>query len=305
MGKSKRKITNWKEYNQALVNRGSLTFWMDDDAIANWYCDTLSGRRGRSNEFSDSAIETALMLKGIFNLPLRALQGFIDSLFSLMDVDLRSPNYTSISKRARTVEVNYRHPPKGSVAHLVIDATGVKVFGEGEWKVRKHGSEGRRTWRKVHFAVDADSHDIVSAVVSLDSVHDSEVLPALLNPLRRRIKQVSADGAYDTRGSYEVIGKKGAKAVIPPRKNAALWDDEHPRNEAVIAQQSGQLEQWKTDNSYHQRSLAETAMYRYKQLLSGKVTLRKYNGQVGEILANVKALNKLTSLGMPVRQRQS
>jgi hypothetical protein len=305
MGKSKRKITNWKEYNQALVNRGSLTFWMDDDAIANWYCDTPSGRRGRSNEFSDSAIETALMLKGIFNLPLRALQGFIDSLFSLMDVDLRSPNYTSISKRARTVEVNYRQPPKGSVAHLVIDATGVKVFGEGEWKVRKHGSESRRTWRKVHFAVDADSHDIVSAVVSLDSVHDSEVLPALLNPLRRKIEQVSADGAYDTRGCYEVIGKKGAKAVIPPRKNAALWDDEHPRNEAVIAQQSNQLEQWKSSSCYHQRSLAETAMYRYKQLLSGKVTLRKYNGQVGEILANVKALNKLTSLGMPVRQRLS
>ncbi len=112
----------------------------------------------------------------------------------------------------------------------------------------------------------------------MDSVLDSEVLPALLNPLRRRIEQVSSDGAYDTRGCYEVIGKKGAKAVIPPRKNAAFWDGEHPRNEAVIAQQSGQLDQWKTDNCYHQRSLAETAMYRYKQLLSGKVTLRKYNG---------------------------
>lgn len=115
-----------------------------------------------------------------------------------MDVDLRSPNYTSISKRARTVEVNYRRPPKGSVAHLVIDATGVKVFGEGEWKVLKHGRE---------------------------------VLPA-------------------------------------------IWDDEHPRNEAAIVQQSGQLEQWKTDNCYLQRSLAETAIYRYKQLLCGKVTLR-------------------------------
>lgn len=100
-----------------------------------------------------------------------------------------------------------------------------------------------------------------------------------------------------------MIGKKGAKAAIPPRKNAALWEDGHPRNAPVMAQQSGQLEQWKTDNHYHKRSLAETAMYRYKQLLSGKVTLRKYNDQVGEILANVKALNKLTSLGMPTRQR--
>ncbi|MBR9788625.1 MAG: transposase [Algicola sp.] len=139
----------------------------------------------------------------------------------------------------------------------------------------------------------------------MHSVHYSEVLPALLNPLYRRIEQVSADGAYDTRGRYEVIGKKGAKAVTPPRKNAALWDDGHPRNDAVLAQQSDQLGQWKTDSHYNQRTLSETAMYRYKQLLSGKVTLRKYNGQVGEILANVKALNKLTSLGMPVLQRLS
>lgn len=111
MGKSKGKITNWKSYNQALVNRGSLTFWMDDDAINHWYCDAPSGRRGRSNEFSDAAIETALMLKGIFNLPFRAPQGFIDSLFSLMDVDLRSPNYTSISKRARTRPLVGRKAP--------------------------------------------------------------------------------------------------------------------------------------------------------------------------------------------------
>jgi len=305
MDKAEDKITNWKDYNRALVNRGSLTFWMDEKAITNWYSNTLSGRRGRSNEFSNTAIETALMLKGIFNLPLRALQGFIDSLFELMDVDLRSPNYSSISKRARTIDVKYRPQSRGPVAHLVIDATGVKVFGEGEWKVRKHGSEGRRTWRKVHFAVDSGSHEVVSAVVSLDSVHDSEALPTLLNPLRRKIEQVSADGAYDTRDCYKVIDKKGAKPTIPPRKNAGLWKGDHPRNEAVKALKNGELKQWKIESGYHQRSLAETAMYRYKQLLSGKVSLRKYNGQVGEILANVKALNKLTTLGMPVRREVS
>lgn len=305
MGKAKGKIANWKAYNQAQINRGSLTFWMDEKAVANWYCTTQSGRRGRSNEFSDTAIETALMLKGIFNLPLRALQGFIDSLFELMSVDLRSPNYSSISKRARTIDVAYRPQSRGPVAHLVIDSTGVKVFGEGEWKVRKHGSEGRRTWRKVHFAVDSESHEVVSAVVSLDSVHDSEALPTLLNPLRRKIEQVSADGAYDTRDCYKVIAKKGAKPTIPPRKNAGIWKGDHPRNEAVNALQNGGLKQWKSESGYHQRSLAETAMYRYKQLLSGKVSLRKYNGQVGEILANVKALNKLTTLGMPARREVS
>ncbi|GEA52362.1 IS5 family transposase [Vibrio inusitatus NBRC 102082] len=302
MGKSKHKIINWSEYNKALVNRGSITFWVDDSAKDTWYSTEHHGGRGRSNQFSDVSIETALMLKGVFNLSLRSLEGFVNSVFELMGAPLRSPTYSCISKRAKTVEVNYRKQSRGSIAHIAIDSTGLKVFGEGEWKARKHGVAKRRTWRKLHLAVDTDTHEVIRAVVSTVSVGDNEVLPTLLNPLRRKIDRVSADGAYDTKRCHEVLKRKGIKPAIPPRSNAALWEKDHPRNAAVMALQADKLPEWKVENDYHQRSLSETAMYRYKQLISSKVSCRKYNAQVGEILAGIKAMNKVIDLGMPVRR---
>lgn len=123
------------------------------------------------------------------------------------------------------------------------------------------------------------------------SAADSEALPTLLNPLRRKIHQVSADGAYDTKSCHQLLIKKGSIANIPPRKNAA-----------VTALKAGQLAEWKIAYGYHQRSFSETAMSRYKQLVSPTLSLRKYNGQVGEILAGVKVINKVIELGMPIRQ---
>lgn len=303
MGKSKHKITNWSQYNKALVNRGSLTFWIDEQAIKSWRCTKHHGRRGRGYIYSDVAIETALVVKGVFNLSLRALEGFTNSVFQLMDVPLTSPSYSCISKRAKTVEIEYRAKSHGPVAHVVIDSTGLKVYGEGEWKTRKHGKEKRRTWRKLHLAVDSNTHEIVAAEVSLVNVADNEVLPTLLNPLRRHIEQVSADGAYDTKACHKLLQRKGAKPTIPPRSNAGFWEDGHPRNEAVRALKNDKLAQWKKDNDYHQRSLSETAMYRYKQLINPKLSLRDYNAQVGEALAGVKAINKVIGLGMPVRKQ--
>lgn len=302
VGKSIRKISNWKEYNQALVNRGSLTVWIDEGAIKNWLHPGHHGGRGRDFKFSNFAIETALMLKVLFMLPLRSLEGFINSLFQLMKVPLCSPDYSSISRRAQSVEIKYRPPSKGAVTHLVIDATGLKVFGAGEWRQKHYGLEKRRVWRKLHIAVDSSTHAIVSAEVSVASVSDNEVFPTLVNPLRRRVEQISADGAYDTRACYKVAACKGAKVTIPPRKNAAFWEEGHPRNEAVKALHNGVLKQWKVDSGYHRRSLAETAFSRYKQMISERLSLRDYNGQVGEVLAGVKVLNKLTSLGMPERR---
>ena len=295
MGKSKNSITNWPEYNRALTQRCSITFWVDESAIEAWTCTKHHGKRGRGFQFSDVAIETALMVKGVFSLPLRSLQGFIDSIFSLMNVPLRSLNYSSISKRAKTVEIKYRNPSRGAIRHIAIDSTGLKVFGEGEWKVKKHCSEKRRT---LHMAVDVDTHEIISAEMTLVNVGDSEVLPLLLNPLRRRISEVSADGAYNTKECYKVLKQKKIKPLIPPRKNAGLWETGHPRNEAVTVLKAGELKQWKVDAGYHNRSLSETAVYRYKTLTSGILSLRCYNAQVGEVYANVKAINKVIRLGM-------
>lgn len=187
------------------------------------------------------------------------------------------------------------------MAHLVIDATGLKVYGEGEWKIRKHGKEKRRVWRKLHLAVDATTHAVIAAEVSLETVADNEVLPTLLNPLRRKIKQVSADGAYDTKACHALLKKKGRK---PPyrREKCGTVGGRPSRNEAVTALKAGELKQWKKDSGYHQRSIAETAMYRFKQLIGPTLSLRNYNAQVGEILAGVKVMNKLIGLGMPVRQ---
>ena len=305
MGKATSKIVNWAEYNQALVKRGSVTFWIDKEAISTWKCKEHHGGRGRGFTYSDHAIQTALAIKGIFGLSLRALEGFLNSIFELMDLDIKSPDYSCISKRAKTVEVSYRLPANGPVKHLAIDSTGLKVFGEGEWKVKKHGPEKRRVWVKLHLGVDAHTGQIPAAKATTASVGDSEVLPTMLRPLRRQIEAISGDGAYDTKQCYQEVLKKKAKAIFPPRSNAGYWEDEHPRNEAVARLKAGELKEWKKESGYHKRSLSETAMYRYKQLISDKLSLRDYNGQVAEALSGVWALNKICTLGMPVRKETS
>ncbi|EJE8676207.1 IS5 family transposase [Vibrio parahaemolyticus] len=287
MPKPRYKTTNWKQYNSSLINRGSLTFWIDEEAITEWK-QNKQGKRGRPRRFSDLAITTALMVKRVFSMPLRALQGF----------------YTCISRRAKEVEVSFKTKTRGAIQHLAIDATGLKVYGEGEWKVKKHGTDGKhRVWRKLHIAVDTSTHEIVAAELSLSNVTDAEVLPNLLKQTRRKIIEISGDGAYDTRNCHDAIRSKRAIPLIPPREGAAFWEQGHPRNLAVGCQKIyGSNNKWKKRYGYHKRSLSETAMYRVKQLLGGKLSLRNYNAQVGETYAMIKALNKLTGLGMPETQ---
>ena len=301
MPRSKYKTTNWKQYNESLINRGSLTFWIDESAIDQWRSEAKKSKRGRPRLFSDIAITTTLMVKRVFSMPLRALQGFINSVFRLAQIPLSCPHYSCISKRAKSVNVSFKPKTRGAIKHLAIDATGLKVYGEGEWKVKTHGTDGeRRMWRKLHLAVDADTNDIVAAELSLSNVTDAEVLPYLLKQTRRKIIEISADGAYDTSQCYDAIRVKRATPLIPPRTNAVFWERYHPRNLAVACQKLyGSNKYWKSKYGYHQRSLSETAMYRFKTLLGGTLSLRHYNAQVGEAYAMVQALNKITGLGMP------
>ncbi len=213
------KTKNWRQYNSSLINRGSLTFWNDEEAIRDW----KQPKRGRPRTFSDLAITTALMVKRVFSMPLRALQGFIDSVFRLADVPLVCPHYTCISRRAKDVEISFKPSTRSTIQHLAIDATGLKVYGEGEWKVKKHGTDGkRRVWRKLHLAVDTSTHEIVAAELSLSGVTDGEVLPNLLQQTRRTIKAISGDGADDTRECYQAISRKKATPLLPPRHGAAF-----------------------------------------------------------------------------------
>ena len=301
VAKQKFKITNWPTYNKALINRGSITFWLDDEAIQAWYESATPSSRGRPQRYSDLAITTVLVIKRVFRLTLRAAQGFIDSIFTLMNVPLRCPDYTSVSKRAKSVNVSFKTSTRGEIAHLVIDSTGLKVFGEGEWKVRKHGKERRRIWRKLHLAVDSNTHEVVCADLSLNNVTDSEAFPGLIRQTHRKIRAAAADGAYDTRLCHDELRRKKISALIPPRKGAGYWPGEYAdRNRAVAIQRlSGSNARWKWTTEYNRRSIAETAMYRMKQLLGDSLTLRDYDGQVAEAMAMVRALNRMTKAGMP------
>nr|WP_181713596.1 IS5 family transposase [Klebsiella pneumoniae]QIQ14456.1 Mobile element protein [Klebsiella pneumoniae] len=284
VAKQKFKITNWPTYNKALVNRGSITFWLDDEAIQAWYESATPSSRGRPQRYSDLAITTVLVIKRVFRLTLRAAQGFIDSIFTLMNVPLRCPDYTSVSKRAKSVNVSFKTFTRGEIAHL-----------------GKHGKERRRIWRKLHLAVDSNTHEVVCADLSLNNVTDSEAFPGLIRQTHRKIRAAAADGAYDTRLCHDEMRRKKISALIPPRKGAGYWPGEYAdRNRAVANQRlSGSNARWKWTTEYNRRSIAETAMYRMKQLLGDSLTLRDYDGQVAEAMAMVRALNRMTKAGMP------
>lgn len=217
MPKPRYKTTNWKQYNKALIHPGSLTFWIDKEEIAEW-TQSKQGKRGGPRRFSDLAITTALMVKCVFSMPLRALQGFLDSVFKLANIPLVCPRYTCISRRAKEVEISFKTKTRGVIQHLTIDATGLKIYGEGEWKVKKHGTDGkRRVWRKLHIAVDISTHEIVAAELSLSNVTDAEVFPNLLKQTRLKIIEISGDGAYDIRNTDKASG-----SVYPVTRRSSL-----------------------------------------------------------------------------------
>lgn len=301
MAKQKFKITNWPAYNKALRQRGSLTVWLDESAIAAWNDRTQPKHRGRPLYYTDMAITTVLMMKRVFSLSLRAVQGFVDSIFTLMALPLRCPDYSLLSRRAKTVNISIKTPTRGEISHLVIDSTGLKVFGEGEWNVRQHGADRRRVWRKLHLAADGVTHEIICADLSLSGTTDAQALPGLMNQTHRKIRNASADGAYDTRYCHDALLKKKIRPLIPPRSGAQYWPEKyHERNHAVANQHlSGSNDVWKEKTGYHRRSVAETAMSRIKSVFGGHLKLRNYDAQVGEAMAMIKALNRMTLLGMP------
>jgi hypothetical protein len=296
------RTTNWPAYNRALIHRGDLTVWVSPDLA--WQATHRTGQRGRPATFTDAAIQCVLTLKGLFRLPLRAAQGLTASLLRLLELDWPTPHYSTLSRRQADLTVVIPYRREGPL-HLVIDSTGLKVLGEGEWKVRRHGAEYRRVWRKVHLAVDAGTHEI-RAVMMTDHRHgDGEVLPDLLAqiPMEDVLASVSGDGAYDTRGVYRAIGERQAAVVVPPRRNGKPWETSTPEAKArnEVLRTVGHLGRrlWKRWSGYHQRSLAETAMFRLKQL-GDRLSARRSERQNAEVHIRCAILNTFTRLGMPV-----
>jgi len=301
--KAKYRVTNWSTYDEALVKRGNVTLWFAEEVIVEQWKPAATGKRGAVVQYWDRAIQMMLTLKAVFSLTYRSVEGFGRSLMQLMGVDLRIPDHTSLSRRAKTLNVVIPCRTHADPLHIVIDSTGLKVYGEGEWKVRQHGVSKRRTWIKVHLAVDSAILDVVAVEVTTPEWTDADVFEGLLEQIEGDIDQISADGAYDTGAVYEAARKRNARLIVPPRDNAVPWEEGHPRTEALahIAEQG--IKAWKKSTNYHQRSLAENAMYRLKQLLGDRLSSRSFETQVTEVHVRIAAMNIMTSLGMPVSVR--
>jgi IS5 family transposase len=299
------RIRNWGEYNASLRKRGSLTVWVSSEAVENWTTDELTGEQGASPTYTDLAIETMATVQAIYGLAGRQTQGFLQSIFELMKLDLTAPDHSTLSRRRRLLEITLPIKDWSRSRHLVIDSTGVKVYGEGEWKVRQHGVGKRRTWRKLHFCTDEATMEIISVVASTNDVSDAEALPDLLQDVPGEIEQVSADGAYDQRKCYDALNKQGAKAAIPPRKGAKIWQrantkaERHARDENLRRIRKVGRKEWKRESNYHRRSLAETQVFRFKTIFGDRLQTRQIDNQFKELMLKSAILNQMTHLGMP------
>ena len=299
------RIRNWSEYNRALKQRGSLTLWISKEALANWTTNDLTGEPGASPTYTDLAIETMATVQAVYSLAGRQTQGFLESIFELMKIKLSVPDHSTLSRRRRSLTITLPVQDWSKSRHLVVDSTGVKVYGEGEWKVRQHGISKRRTWLKLHLCVDEATREVVSAVASTNDISDAEVLPELLEDVPGEITQVSADGAYDQRKCYQALNKHNANAAIPPRKGARIWQhgnrksERHKRDENLRRLRRVGRKQWKKESHYHRRSLAETTMFRFKTIFGDRLQTRQVNNQFKELLLKTSILNQMTHLGMP------
>src|SRR3954469_3621230 len=193
--KQRRRVTNWAEYDAALRQRGSLTVWFTEAAVAAWEAEPRTTPGGQPH-YSDLAITTAPTLKVVFRLALRQTEGLIGSIIGLLGLDLSVPDHTTLSRRAETLAVA-RLPSSAEPVHLLVDSTGLKLSGAGEWLVEKHGTSRRRSWRKLHVGVDADTGRIVAAALARNDVDDGSQVGPLLDQIDDPIASLTGDGAYD------------------------------------------------------------------------------------------------------------
>jgi hypothetical protein len=299
------KIRNWSEYNRALVRRGRLTLWFDESAMAAWRDTTCSNEPGRPKVYTDAAIECALILKSVFHLSLRATQGFLGSVVTLMRLELPVPDCSTMSRRQAALAVSLPPASRLPARHVVVDSTGLKVYGAGEWHAGKYRRAGRRIWRKLHLGVDETTREILAADVTESSVHDSRRLPTLLSQIPGTIAQVSGDRGYDTRAAYEAVLACGAVATIVPRRNARRHEGTDPptwrvaRDATLRAIEVEGRYGWRTSSGCTRQSLAENAMFRFKALFGGKLWSRTVENQRVEAAIKCAALNQMTVLGMP------
>ena len=301
--KQRHRVTNWSEYDAALRQRGSLTVWFTEEAVAAWAAEPRTTRGGRPS-YSDLAIATALTLRAVFRLALRQTEGLIASILQLLGLDLPVPDHSTLSRRAETLEVP--RPRCGpEPVHLLVDSTGLKLCGPGEWLVEKHGTKRRRAWRVLHLATDADTGRIVASALTDRDADDGSQVGPLLDRIDGSVASFTGDGAYDRDDAYAEVAARhpDASVIVPPRSSAVLSDaaetaptqrDAHLR---CIAER-GRMG-WQRASGYNWRALAESDVSRWKRVIGDGLRSQTDGRQATKVAIAANVLNRMLELGRP------
>src|SRR5690349_11580871 len=276
--RQKHKVTNWPAYDASLRQRGSLTVWFTDEAIRAWRAEPRTTRGGQP-WYSALAILTALTLRAVFRLGLRQTEGLIGSILRLLGLDLAVPDHTTLSRRAATLEVP-RPRSTGGAVHLLVDSTGLRLSGPGEWLVEKHGTKTRRSWKKLHLGVDADTGRIEAVELTGPDADDGSRVGPLLDQVEDPVASLTGDGAYDRADVYGAVAERhpAATVVVPPRRDAVpsgtaetapTQRDRHLRSIAEHGRMG-----WQKASGYNKRARAEAAISRYKRVIGDALRSR-------------------------------
>jgi len=295
------RLSNWSQYNESLKNRGSLTIWFDDQVKEDWLYNGAQ-KPGGKQIYAEVAIAFCLTIRSLFHLPYRQTEGMVRSLLVLMTVPLPVPSYTQFNRRTRHLNIQLGSSSKEAI-DIAVDSTGLKVYGEGEWKVRKHGWCKHRTWRKLHIAVNTTTLAIEAVTLTGNEADDASQVKPLLEAIAAKVQSFRGDGGYDKKKVRELLANEHSQQIIPPQENAVIKDQTKAyameRNQAIRQIQQTDRSTWKKQVEYHQRSLAEVTMYRYKTLFTGTLQSRKIEYEQQEVTFKCSLLNRICELGMP------
>jgi hypothetical protein len=302
--KQRHRVTNWAEYDAALRQRGSLTIWFTEEAIAAWRAEPRRTRGGQPH-YSALAIRTALTLRAVFRLALRQTEGLIGSILHLLGLDLAVPDHSTLSRRAETPEVAKPYPSSRGPVHLLVDSTGLRLCGPGEWLIEKHGTRRRRSWRKLHIGVDAETGQILVSELTASDVDDGSQVELLLDQIAAPLASFTGDGAYDQAGVYDTVGKHypDAEVIVPPRSTAVLSED----GETAPTQRDRHLQSiaehgrigWQKASGYTRRALVEAAIDRLNRVIGAALRSRTDRRRKTEVAIAIAALNRMLELGRP------
>lgn len=308
------KVKNWRQYNRSLVNRGNITLWFSPDVKLMCEPSDEPKKRGGQAQYTNEYIETCCMIRKLFGLGFRQTEGTVSSIVSMLGLKADVPCYTQICRRMKHLnispELKKRHE-KGEAIDIVVDSSGLKVYGEGEWKVRQHGWSKHRTWRKIHVGVNPDTGEIICQALTPNSMNDADMLETLLEQVPHEIiiKNLMGDGIYDKHKVYNVLRKRKIKPVIPPRKGARIVrhgnsrGQTHARDRNLRYIRKHGAKKWKQHSRYHKRNLSETTMFRFKTIFSDKLQSRTIERQEVEFKIACKMLNRMTYCGMPITEK--